>query len=384
MADRLPPNAPPEAWVCALCELPGVGPARLRQLLDVGTPEQVWSLVCAGELRGGPRVSTERRAEWARVARRIDPLERWQRHLDAGYGVVTYGGGGYPAPLLDDPEPPAVLFIDGDPRPLWLPRVAIVGTRKCTQYGAEVAFELGRDLAANGVCVVSGLARGIDGAAHAGALDARVAPPVAVVANGLDLVYPAANRALWRRVADTGAVLSETPLGVRPEAWRFPARNRIIAGLSDVVVVVESHQEGGSMHTVTEATARAIPVLAVPGPVRSAASQGTNALLADGCGPARDVGDIMVLLGLSAAEAVAPDVRPPPSGSARGVLEATCWQAVDLDLLLQRTGASFAELTVDVEQLVADGWMVRRGPWFERVATAQTAGALPGVGARAG
>ena len=182
--------------------------------------------------------------------------------------------------------------------------MAIVGTRSATPYGRQVASELGSDLAAAGVIVVSGLARGIDGAAHAGALRERgaaSAPPVAVVGTGLDIVYPATNRELWEAVASRGAILSEAGLGTKPHPGVFPARNRIIAALSDVVVVVESHRGGGSLYTAEAAARRSIPVCAVPGSVKSRASQGTNELLVDGCAPVRDAEDVLVAISLARA-----------------------------------------------------------------------------------
>src|SRR5439155_3892513 len=129
---------------------------------------------------------------------------------------------------------------------------------------------------------------GIDGAAHRGALDAGAdggAPPIGVVGSGLDVIYPKAHAGLWDAVARAGVLLSEAPLGAAPEPWRFPARNRIIAALGSVVVVVESREQGGSLHTVSEASRRNVPVMAVPGPVRSAASTGTNVLPAAGQWP---------------------------------------------------------------------------------------------------
>jgi DNA protecting protein DprA len=205
--------------------------------------------------------------------------------------------------LIGDPGAPAVLFALGDPTVLEdRPRVAIVGTRSATHYGRQVASELAADLVAEGVVVVSGLARGIDGAAHAGALRADVvdgAPPVAVVGTGLDIVYPSSNTMLWEQVAARGAVFSESPMGTKPHPGVFPARNRIIAALSDVVVIVESHHGGGSQYTADAAARRSIPVCAVPGSVMSRASAGTNALLVDGCTPVRDATDVLVAISLA-------------------------------------------------------------------------------------
>ena len=162
--------------------------------------------------------------------------------------------------------------------------------------------------------MVSGLALGIDGAAHEGACGAG-APPIAVVAGGLDHVYPRRHERLWERVASSGVIVSESPAGVPTEKWRFPVRNRLLAALSDVVVVVESRHHGGSRHTVDAAMDRGVPVGAVPGSIRSATSEGTNALLADGAFPVCSSGDI-----LSRSPSSAPRwpfrPRPPAGGPA--------------------------------------------------------------------
>ena len=186
----------------------------------------------------------------------------------------------------------------------------MVGARTPTRYGIGVAAQFGADLSAAGVIVVSGLALGIDGAAHEGACGAG-APPVAVVAGGLDHPYPRRHERLWERVASSGVIVSESPAGVPTEKWRFPVRNRLLAALSDVVIVVESRHHGGSRHTVDTAIDRGIAVGAVPGSIRSATSEGTNALLADGAFPVCSTGDILVALALSG------DVRGHPAKTGR-------------------------------------------------------------------
>ena len=216
--------------------------------------------------------------------------------------MVVLGRPGYPEGLAEDPLPPPVLFGRGSWSAMASPSVAIVGTRHATVGGMEVAAALGSDLAAAGVTIVSGLAKGIDGAAHRGALSVDGGPPpVAVVGSGLDVVYPRCNHGLWEAIAERGLLCSEGPPGTRPAAHRFPARNRILAALADVVVVVESRVRGGSLLTVSEAQQRGVPVMAVPGSVRSPASEGTNLLLVDGAPPAVDALDVLVALGLEAA-----------------------------------------------------------------------------------
>jgi DNA processing protein len=280
------------------------------------------------------------------------------------------GSPAYPSALVGDVEPPAVIFHRGSAAAIAGARVAIVGTRRCSATGAGVAYELGHDLAAAGVAVVSGLASGIDGAAHRGALAAGGAPPIGVVGSGLDVVYPPGQTELWRAVATAGVLLSEAPLGARPERWRFPARNRIIAALADLVVVVESHRRGGSLHTVDEADRRGRDVFAVPGSVRNPAASGTNELLAEGRAPVCSVDDLLVALGLAASRRDGPDDRrPPPDPGDRPVLDAVGWQPSTLDQLVLRTGLELARLAPTLDRLCDAGWVARHGGWYERVAT---------------
>lgn len=370
-----------------LAGLPGMGPRRLTALLDEWDPTEALARVASGSADrlvlpdGTPLLAEAKvghadtiRRVWADVASGADAAAVNDAHVARGVTVLLRDDPRYPDALADDVEPPAVLFSLGPLEHLDHPRAAVVGTRRCTGAGAGVARELGRDLTMAGVAVVSGLALGIDGAAHRGVLDVEVdrqaaGAPIAVVGSGLDVVYPARHRDLWDAVAATGVLLSETPLGVRPTAWRFPARNRIIAALADVVVVVESHAAGGSLHTVTEAERRDVPVLAVPGSVRSPAAAGTNQLLADGCHPARDAADVLVALGLTpAARRTTSDRRPSPDDAGRSLLEAFAWEPATLEQLAVRTGDGLGLLALTLEGLVAQGWVAVQGGWYERVA----------------
>lgn len=363
-------------FALALASLPAMGPARLLALHHLGPLADVWEIVAGGRAHEHPlladrlgRQPSALATTWAATARRLDPCTVLQKHRAAGVDVSVLCSPGYPQALAGDPEPALVLCGRGDPAALDGPRVAIVGTRSCTRYGTDVARRLGHDLAASGVRVVSGLALGIDGAAHAGALTAEAAPPIAVVASGLDIIYPRRNLDLWRRVEAAGLVLSEAPLGVRPEAWRFPARNRLIAGLADAVVVVESAERGGSMHTVDEAIVRDVTVMAVPGPVTSPASAGTNKLLHEGRPPVRDALDVLVELGVPVRpDPARADPRPPPGAADVAVLDALGFQPATLEHLALRTGGDLGALAAALVRLVAQGWLSERGGWYERVA----------------
>ena len=365
---------PPEGWAAALAGLPAMGPARLRAVLDTWAPEEAWALVAAGAACSRPAVALACRPDpagvaalWRAASGRVVPARVWDRHRDAGVAVWLRGSAGYPAELLADVEAPAVLFARGDPAALDGRRAAIVGTRRCTRYGRDIAYELGRDLAAAGVRVVSGLALGIDGAAHRGALAAGAGPPVAVVGSGLDVVYPPGHRSLWQEVAAAGLLVSEAPMGARPEPWRFPVRNRVIAALAEVVVVVESAEKGGSRHTVEAAMARDRPVMAVPGSVRSPVSSYTNGLLADGCHPARDAIDVLVALGLSSAPWAPADLRPAPGSEEAPVLDALGWEPATFDELCERSGRTPGQVSVALARLQAGGWVVERAGWWEQV-----------------
>lgn len=370
-----------------LAGLPGMGPRRLLALLDAWIPSEALARATSGDasrlvlpdgasaLEGSNAEQQAKVLRWWRTAGRdVDPTAAAAAHRAAGVRVLLRDDPGYPAALAEDIEPPAVLFSRGDLAVLEGPRVAIVGTRRCTGVGAGVARELGRDLASAGAVVVSGLALGIDGAAHRGVLDVAdgdgVGRPVGVVGSGLDVVYPSRHRDLWELVAGAGALLTEAPLGTRPVGWRFPARNRVIAALADCVVVVESHVAGGSLHTVAEAERRDIPVLAVPGSVRSASAAGTNQLIAEGCHPIRDAQDVLVALGLTPGGRRGPavDRRPPPSADGEQILAAFDWEPATLEHLAVRTGLALGRLAASVEELVAAGWVGVQGGWYERVA----------------
>ena len=293
--------------------------------------------------------------------------------LSADAWSITPGDPAFPKSLAHDPKPPVRIYGLGDPALLQegVPRVAIVGARRCTHYGRDVARKFGRELAAAGVSVVSGLALGIDGAAHEGALLAPGgAPPVGVVASGLDVVYPKRHRRLWASVAERGCLITEAAFGINPEPWRFPERNRIIAALSNIILVVEAHHSSGTRHTVDAGIARGVPVMAVPGPVGSSASDGANQLLREGCAPACELDDVLAALGLELTGAGGGqwDPRRPPDRRDEPVLAALDWSPTSLESALRRTGLGPAQVTASLYRLLEAGWVRCREGWWERVA----------------
>lgn len=238
--------------------------------------------------------------------------------------------GRFPARLKAIFDPPRALYLRGTAEPELLDRrgVGVVGARSCSPYGAQVARMLGRELAAAGLLVVSGLARGVDGEAHRGALEAG-RPTVGVLGCGIDRDYPAVNASLSRRMEDGGLVVSEYEPGVEPAPWRFPARNRIIAGLCEAVVVVEARERSGALITADFALEEGREVFAVPGEITSSLSVGSNALLKLGATPLTAVGDVLDALGIE---------RMLPASADPGVSEAA--QRV---LALVRDGPSAAD-----------------------------------------
>lgn len=237
----------------------------------------------------------------------------------AGARLLLWGGGGYPAALMDLPDAPPILWAVGDCGLLQRPMVAMVGARNASSLGLRMARRLAEGLGQGGQVVVSGLARGIDAAAHEAALDSGT---VAVMAGGVDVIYPEENADLAARIAAKGCLVSEQPMGLQPQTRHFPLRNRIISGLSRAVVVVEAAARSGSLITARDAADQGREVMAVPGHPFDARAAGCNLLLRDGATLVRHAGDVAEALGLAApsmapvAEPVAEPVAQPLPGPA--------------------------------------------------------------------
>jgi DNA processing protein len=365
-----------EVAAATLVCLPDMGPSRLRAVLDRWPdPGAALAAVRAGKagdalarharlVRSHEREALARR--WARAACALDLAPELARR---GTKVVRDGHAGYP--IGDEvPDRPAVLLVEGAaPDVLCRPRVAIVGTRSASVHGLADARELGTFLARRGVTVVSGLAIGIDGAAHLGALDAG-GGVVGVVATGLDVVYPRRHVVLFERVRRSGVLLSEAGFGAQANRFRFPVRNRIIAALADVVVVVEATLRGGARITADYGLEYGRPVLVVPGSRRNPSAEGCNALLADGAQPLLDPDDVLVALGLTPGSRRgwgAPPPRAAPGSDGARILEACAGEAATVDQLVSRTELAPEAVTVALRALERQGWVEhRRGWWWPR------------------
>jgi len=219
----------------------------------------------------------------------------------AGISIVTCGDPGYPTGFRRLHDPPVLLYMRGGLRPEDAGSVAVVGSRRATPYGERVAFGLARELALAGVTVVSGLARGVDGAAHRGALDGG-GRTVAVLGSGMNRMYPVEHEALAERIVEAGALMTEYPMDAAPLPHHFPVRNRILAALTEGVIVVEAARDSGSLITASLAAEIGLFVGAVPGSILSRTSQGCNDLIFDGAVPVRDVDDILAQLPGGAGE----------------------------------------------------------------------------------
>jgi DNA processing protein len=359
-------------FVAALAGCHAMGPQRLGLLLRHHPPAEAYEVAC-GRVAAHPQVlrdtTAQVRAAWRASACGRAPVAAAEECERAGVRVLLPGDPEFPPELAHDVAPPAALFVRGDLSALDARRAAIVGTRNATRAGLEVAVALGADLAAAGVTVISGLARGIDGAAHRGALTQPGARPVAVVGNGPDVVYPREHAALVGQIAEVGAVVSEWPPGTSPDAFRFPLRNRIIAASCEVLVVVESRERGGSLLTAREAIERSVPVMAVPGSPRNRAAAGTNLLLCEGAAPVTDAGDVLVALGLHTArrDRARFDPRTPPTGVEHQVLERCRDDPATLDDVVVALDLSLSDAAMALARLERGGWVRSAGGWFEAI-----------------
>lgn len=315
----------------------GLHPDSVRGLLDAHGPQGAVNRVVG---TGSDRVSS---------AARITAADRLAELEAAGFGCVFRGQSGYPDQLADLPGTPDVLFVRGVMQSQ--PTVAVVGTRRCSAYGRNLAEAYGAAIARAGWVLVSGLARGIDGAAHRGTV-AHSGAGIAVLGCGLDVAYPREHGALADRLIGLGgAVVSEYPPGTPPEAWRFPPRNRIISGLSRAVVVVEAAVKGGALITANAALAQGVAVFATPGDVSRESAAGCNMLIRDGAQPVLDPADLIAELELVCGPA---DLIVPQQ-------DLWDWEGISPEAMARSRGVSIAEAAATLSRAETAGALVRHG-----------------------
>lgn len=348
------------AWLRLSLE-PGLGPSLAYPLLSaLGLPEQIYDAGAATLARHVPQDLARQLAAPA-SAETAALIERTLRWAEApGRHILTLADPGYPQQLLTIADPPLLLYVAGDPAQLGKPGLAVVGARSATPGGQDNARAFSRHLAAHGWNVVSGLALGIDAAAHEGALAAGLqgAGTTAVMGTGIDRVYPAAHRDLAHRIAGHGALVSELPLGTPPVRSNFPRRNRLVAGLSRGVLVVEAARQSGSLITARLAAESGREVFAIPGSIHSPLSRGCHALIRQGAKLVETAQDITDELG---------EASPPPrsvqSAPAEApehpLLRALGHDPLHLDALLVRTGLDAASVQAQLLELELAGQVTR-------------------------
>lgn len=335
-----PDNNELKYWL-ALLHAPGLGSVGIGKLLEVaGTPQALFSK----EFIGHKQLPNEIRAylrspDWRSVDRDLEWASQEGRH------ILTQNDSRYPQLLIETSNPPVLLFIHGDPEILGRPQLAIVGSRNPTASGRQTAGGFARFLAASGIVITSGMAIGIDAAAHQGALEAG-GKTIAVTGTGLDRVYPARHRDLAHHITEQGALVSEFPPETKPLPGNFPRRNRIISGLSLGTLVVEAAVQSGSLITARQAAEQGREVFAIPGSIHNPLARGCHSLIRQGAKLVETAADIIEELGalLGTLEAAPAPTEHPTETSRKWdadyhqLLDALGFDPIPIDLLIQRSG----------------------------------------------
>ena len=343
-------------WI-ALSLVRGLGPATFKKLADFfGDPTLALSASAEtlAAVPGLDRPVAERLlgfSAWSEVQKELERTEA------AGATIVPYASALYPARLKAIVDPPPFLYVKGELATSDERAVAIVGTRAASDYGLGLTRDLGRGLAALGFTIVSGMARGIDAAAHEAALEAG-GRTIAVLGSGIDVIYPPEHEKLYQRISQQGAVVSELPLGTAPLAYNFPARNRIISGLAMGVVVVEATEKSGSLITAAQALEQGREVFAVPGAAGSSRSRGPHRLIRQGAKLVERVEDVIEEIAPQlAARAAAPEKAPPVlpadlSAEAKKIFTLVADAPRHIDELIEQSGMTAgkaSEVLLDLE-----------------------------------
>lgn len=349
-------------WLGWQILLPGQA-KRIWHLVErFGSPKRAWEASASELVRTGG-CSTEVALSLDKKKKEIEPDTEMARLDKEGIGYITYHEPSYPEPLKNIFDPPPGLFYKGNLISQDNLAVALVGSRRPTHYGKSVAEKIAAELAESGLTVVSGLARGIDSSAHNGALQAG-GRTIAVLGNGIDIVYPRENRLLQDNVALSGAVVSEYPLGSPPESWHFPVRNRIISGLSRAIVVIEASERSGSLITTDCALEQGREVLAVPGNINSPMSKGTNRLIKQGACLVEKAEDVFEEIGLGCLfrqSKIKTKTLPKMSRDEENIYHLLIGNTYDLDVIIDQSGISAQEALAALMFLEIKG-LVRQLP----------------------
>ncbi|MBA3774018.1 MAG: DNA-protecting protein DprA [Ramlibacter sp.] len=361
------------AWL-RLATTPGVGNTAARRLLAAfGPPTELFAQPAAALEQVVTRAqAASLHAEPAQFQELLEATARWlQPDKRAARRILTLGDSAYPPALLNIEDPPLMLYIMGSMDVAWPQAIAVVGSRNPTPQGLINARQFSRCFAQAGLTVVSGLALGVDAAAHEGALDAcepgRPAT-IAVVGTGLDRVYPRQHLELAHRIAQAGFLVSEYPLGTPPLPPNFPRRNRIIAALSRGTVVVEAALKSGSLITAHQAAEQGKDVFAIPGSIHSPQSRGCHALLKQGAKLVETAQDVLEELSVAHAVPPAAGLNEAAPADEDGILAAMGFDPFSVDALVARTGIAAAHLQVKLLELEMEGVLARLpGGLFQRV-----------------
>lgn len=357
------PQLDDNAYWLALSLVPGIGSKRILQLRShFGDLEAAWHASESDLTAAG--LSRPMCQNLAQHRQRIDLAAELRKVEQAGAWLLTLDDPRYPHLLREIDDAPALLYIRGDLLPEDRRALAVVGTRKPSRYGIDVAHELSRDLAARGVAIVSGLAAGIDAAAHEGALRAN-GRTLAVMGCGVDIVYPSQNGALYQRIAQSGAIVSEFPIGTKPNASNFPRRNRLISGLTLGTLIVEAPESSGALITASLAADQGREVFAVPSSIHSPSGRGTNKLIQDGAKLVTCAQDILDEFDIAFTHA---EVRTqahelaPTSGIEAQVMQYLETEPVHIDEIVRLSGLSTPQVSSALTLLELKGLAQTAGP----------------------
>ena len=338
--------------------IPGMGMRKKGMLLECcGTAEAVYGASHA-ELAETPGLSE------ANIRAVLDSrdLEEAKRIRDAALEkdirVITPADGDYPALLKQIHDPPLVLYVSGTLPDDSLKKVGIIGSRYCSEYGRSVTRELSRKLAERGIVIVSGMARGIDSVAHKGAIEAN-GLTIAVLGCGADICYPPENTDLMKNIPAHGCLMTEFPPGTQPNPGNFPARNRIISGLSNVLTVTEAAKRSGTLITVNQALDQGRDVMAVPGSIRSKLSEGPNELIRDGAGMVTSYRDILHILNISERDCPQPNIQEDLAPDEKLVYDCMTSQPESFENIVDKCGMSAQNVNYILTMLELKGYLLK-------------------------